>query len=324
MGVSKAESNKQRIERLGEINVNKQGIPMKIIEYIDSNNIIVEFLDEYKANVHTSYRHFKNGNVRNGFKRIGIEKLNNQGCLMKVVEYNDATDIVVEFQDEYKSQVHTQWSNFKRGNVKNPYYPSVYGVGVTGNKYPTWKCDENEHTKEYQIWVNMLIRCYDNKIKEKYPTYKDVTCCKEWLLFENFYEWLHKQENFDKWYNNEKWHLDKDILEKGNKVYSPETCCLVPENVNKLFLKDDASRGNLPIGITKDKKGYGFIARCMNPITGDRDYLGYRTNIKEAFQLYKLYKEDLIKQVAKIEFDNGNITEPCYNAMINYEVEITD
>lgn len=257
-------------------------------------------------------------------ERLGEERLSNQGCLMKIIEYNDAVDIIVEFQDEHKAKVHTQYTNFKRGNVKNPYYPSVYGVGITGNKYPTWIIGTDKHTKEYEIWMNMLIRCFDNKIKEKYPTYKDVSCCDEWLYYDNFYEWLHSQENFDKWYSNEKWHLDKDILIKGNKIYSSETCCLVPENVNKLFLKDDASRGSLPIGVTKDSKGYGFVIRCMNPLTGNRDYLGYHTNMEKAFQLYKQHKENLIKQVAQIEYDKSNITKKCYQAMMDYEVEITD
>lgn len=257
-------------------------------------------------------------------ERIGIEKLNKQGCLMKIVEYVSATDMVVEFQDEYKARVHTQWSNFIRKNVKNPYYPSVYNVAITGNKYPTWVSGKNEHTKEYQIWMNMLIRCYDKKIKERYPTYQDVTCCEEWLFFENFYEWLHSQENFDRWYENDGWHLDKDILIKGNKIYSPNTCCLVPYNVNKLFLKNDADRGDLPVGVNRDTKGYGYIARCMNPFTGERDYLGYRTSVLSAFQLYKSYKEDLIKKVAKLEYSKGNITKQCYDAMMCYEVEITD
>lgn len=243
---------------------------------------------------------------------------------MKIVKYNDAVNIIVEFQDNYKAKVHTQYTNFKRGNVKNPYYPSVYGVGITGNKYTTWVSGENEHTKEYQIWINMLIRCFDNKTKVKYPTYENVTCCEEWLLYDNFYEWIHSQDNFDKWYNNDGWHLDKDILVKGNKTYSPETCCLVPYNVNKLFLKNDTNRGNLPIGVHRDVKGYGYIARCMNPLTDDRDYLGYRTSVLGAFQLYKSHKENLIKQVAEMEYSKGNITEQCYDAMMNYEVEITD
>lgn len=44
----------------------------------------------------------------------------------------------------------------------------------------------------------------------------------------------------------------------------------------------------------------------------------------EAFEAYKIYKELIIKQVAKEEFDIGNITKKCYDAMIHYEVEITD
>ena len=243
---------------------------------------------------------------------------------MKIVEYNRVDDILVEFQDEYKARVHTQYTNFKRRNVKNPYYPSVYGVGITGDKYSTWIIGEDKHTKEYDAWQNMLARCFDEKIKEKYPTYKNVTCCKEWLLYDNFYEWMHRQLNFDKWYANDKWHVDKDILIKGNKVYSPDTCCLIPQNVNKLFLKHDLFRGGLPIGVTKCSNREGFIARCMNPITNQRDYIGYYGTPERAFFAYKLYKEDLIKQVAQIEFNKENITKSCYDAMMKYEVEITD
>ena len=257
-------------------------------------------------------------------ERLGEEKLNYQGCLMKIAVYSEATDIIVEFQDGYKARVHTQYTNFKRGNVKNPYYPSVYGVGITGNKYPTWIIGTDKHTKEYDAWQNMLARCFDEKIKEKYPTYKNATCCEEWLLYENFYEWLHAQENFDKWYENDKWHVDKDILVKENKVYSYDTCVLVPYNVNKLFVKHELHRGDLPIGVTKCNNRDGFIARCMNPITNKRDYIGYYDTPQKAFFAYKSYKENSIKEVAQLEFHKENITEDCYNAMMNYVVEITD
>ena len=257
-------------------------------------------------------------------ERLEEEKLNNQGCLMKIIKYNEATDIVVQFQDEYRAEVHTQYTNFKRGNVKNPYFPSVYGVGITGNKYQTWITGTNEHTKEYDAWQNMLARCFDKKIKEKYPTYKDAACCEEWLYYDNFYEWLHKQPNFNNWHNNDGWHLDKDILIKGNKIYSPDTCVLVPYNVNKLFVKHELHRGNLPIGVTKCNNRDGFIARCMNPITNKRDYIGYYSTPLKSFIAYKSYKENLIKEIARLEFNNGNITERCYCAMMNYEVEITD
>ena len=248
------------------------------------------------------------------------ERANQNGCIMKIVEYTNNRNIVVEFQDEYKATVKTSYGNFKRGIVRNPYYPTVCGVGISGNKYPIM--ENNKPVKEYSVWRRMLERCFDETTKEKQPTYKDVTCCSEWLYYDNFYKWIHSQSNFLKWHDEDRWAVDKDILVKGNKIYSPETCCLVPQNVNCLFLKREAERGQLPIGVKN--KGNKFEANCMNPFTGKRNFIGlYKTPI-EAFDAYKDYKENLIKQIAEIEYNNGNITDNCYNAMMSYIVEIND
>jgi hypothetical protein len=308
--------------RLGQEKYNNQGYLMKVVEYNDSDNVIVEFDDTHKTRVKCKWCQFEKGSLHNPTvyaDRLKEAKLNNQGCLMKIVEYNKADDIIVEFQDKYRAKVHAAYREFENGEVKNPYYPSVYGVGVTGNKYPT-RIGKGNQIKEYSIWKTMLIRCYDEEYKTKHPTYKDATCCNEWLLFENFYEWLHSQENFDKWLNGERWNLDKDILIKGNKVYSPNTCCLVPPNVNNLFIKNDANRGNCPIGVCKKDDGYGSY--CNN--YKKREFLGYHDTEVGAFLAYKKRKEQIIKQTAQTEYDNGNITKRCYEAMMKYEVEITD
>lgn len=248
--------------------------------------------------------------------RLGIEKINNQGCLMKIIEYKNSKNIIVEFQDLHKFKVHTNWYSFDNGHTKNPYAPSVHNVGCVGAKYkPT---NNGDNTKEYNLWKDMLDRCY----KKRFSTYKDVTCCKEWLLYENFYEWLHNQENFDKWLlnNNVRWNLEKDILVKGNKMYSPETCCLVPQRVNALFIKSNKIRGVLPIGVTKNGKGFAASLYENNK----RNHIGTYNTPEEAFQAYKTAKEKYIKQVAQDEYNKGNITKPCYEAMMKYKVEITD
>lgn len=252
--------------------------------------------------------------------RLYEEKYNNQGSLMKIIEYNKASDIVVEFQDEHKIKVRTIYANFKSGSIRNPYAPTVCGVGISGNKYPI--VENNKPAKEYNMWRNIISRCYSNRVKNIQPSYKEVTCCEEWLLFENFYEWLHNQSNFDKWCNEDRWAVDKDILVKRNKVYSPEMCCLVPQNVNCLFLKREAERGKYPIGV-RCRDG-GFIAVCRNPFMNKSEELGHYSTPEKAFNTYKVYKENLIKQVAKEEFNKGNITEKCYQAMMNYIVEIDD
>lgn len=253
-------------------------------------------------------------------ERCGEKRINNKGCLMQIIEYNGARDILVEFQDEYEAVVHTSYEKFEKGDVKNPYHPSVCNVGMVGKKYSP--SVNGNKTKEYQIWRDMLKRCFDKKEKKKCPTYKDVVCCNEWLLFENFYEWLHSQSNFEKWLNGKYWSIDKDILVKKNKIYSPNTCCLIPQNINKLFEKRDKFRGDLPIGVRKI--GDRYEAQCMNQLLDKHKHIGYFDTPEQAFIAYKTYKENIIKQIAKIEFDNGNITKECYEAMLNYEVEITD
>ena len=256
--------------------------------------------------------------------RLGEENVNNQGVLMKIIEYVGYSDITVEFQDQYKGKVHTTYAHFKSGGVKNPYYPSVYGIGMVGDKYLRWKDSIPE--KEYVAWVDVLKRCFSESFKKKNPTYKDVTCCEEWLLYENFYEWLHSQDNFDKWYNNKQWNVDKDILVKGNKLYSPETCCLVSNNVNCLFVKCVATRGDLPIGVRYNKVNKKFNVKISKHRNGKAvsEHIGVYDTSEEAFYAYKEAKESYIKQVAQEEYSLDNITKKCYDAMMSYEVEITD
>ena len=117
-------------------------------------------------------------------------------------------------------------------------------------------------------------------------------------------------------------HLDKDILFKGNKIYSRDKCIFVPERINELFTKRDNDRGNDPIGTHQSPAG-NYEVRCNN---GKGIYLGTYSNKEEAFQVYKQYKEKYIKEV--IDSYEGIIPEPHYSklkkAMCNYRVEIDD
>ncbi len=167
----------------------------------------------------------------------------------------------------------------------------------------------------------MLERCYDDKYQERKPTYKECEVCTEWHDFQNFSEWYN-----DNYYEipNESMALDKDILFKGNKIYSPETCVFVPQNINKLFTKRDNDRGKCPIGTYQLPDGnYGVY--CNNGY-GKSDYLGVYSTKEEAFRVYKQYKEKIIKEV--IDLYEGIIPEPHYSklkkAMYNYRVEIDD
>ena len=257
---------------------------------------------------------------RKTIDRTGEENYNKWGSLMRIIEYKNANDILIEFQDEYKIRKSALYKEFKKGNVKNPYDKSVFGVGYIGDgKY---KSTENGRvTKAYNIWHNMLMRCYEPYCINKHISYKDCTVCEDWLCFQNFCKWY--EENYYE-IPNEKMHLDKDILVKGNKTYSPETCIFLPQKINNLFIKSDTKRGKYPIGIYWHKANNKFEAKCSTINKEDNKiiYLGLYDTSEEAFLAYKTFKENYIKQVADEYKDI--IPQKLYDALYKYEVEIND
>ena len=134
---------------------------------------------------------------------------------------------------------------------------------------------------------------------------------------EYFYEWCHKQIGF----SNKDWHLDKDLLMKGNKVYSEYSCVFIPHEINTVLVKCEASRGKHLIGVYYHKRDKAFVAR-VSKNKGNREWLGsFKTEI-EAFNTYKVAKESFIKEQAEKWKDK--IDPRAYEALMNYEVNIND
>ena len=154
-------------------------------------------------------------------ERLSEIKKNTFGTEMKIVEYNSNKDITIEFQDKYKIKVKTNYRNFEKGIIKNVYDKSICEVGYLGDG----KYNHKDYPEIYETWSGMIKRCYDKKRQEKQPTYRNCIVCDKWHNFQNFAKWW--EENIYEC-NNEKMVLDKDILIKGNKIYSPETCIIAP------------------------------------------------------------------------------------------------
>ena len=247
--------------------------------------------------------------------RTGEVGYNNDGEKMIIVRCGDAKDISVQFDDGTIIE-HRTYGDFKKGKIKNPFFPNVYGVGFIGVGRFKSRDANGKLTKCYTTWVSILERCYSSKFQEKYPTYKGCTVCEEWWNFQNFAEWYYSH-----YYEIEgqRMNLDKDILHKGNKIYSPNTCVFVPQFINTLFIKRDNERGNCPVGVYKFRDKFRAQLSKGN---GKQIYLGTYTTANEAFQAYKQAKEDYIKQIA--EKYKSQIPQKLYDALMNYEVEIDD
>lgn len=187
----------------------------------------------------------------------------------------------------------------------------IYGFGENDLK----GCSK---TRAFACWYNMIRRCYDTKYKVLKPTYTEAVVCEEWRLFSAFKKWF--DEHCKKEYEN--YVLDKDIISKGNKVYSPSTCCLVPPEVNAVLTKSDKQRGSLPIGVKLTASGKRFEARLS--INKQYYHLGTYDSPELAFIAYKAGKQAWIKKLAYEYYTNGYISQRVYEALQNYQVEFSD
>jgi hypothetical protein len=212
----------------------------------------------------------------------------NDGSKLKVLQVLSGKEVLAEFQDEYKHIISVDAHRIVNGLIKNPYYKSVYGVGFTGvGEYSS--SVKGKHTLAYSRWKGMLERCYSEKFKKGHPSYKDCVVAEDWHNFQNFAGWFYSQRFSDVY------ELDKDLLFKGNKLYSANTCCFLPKEINSALVRSICDPDNT-IGIKITSSGK-YSAEYRDD--SGKKYLGSFSTEMEAFQNYAAARKSYIKSLAE-------------------------
>lgn len=217
-------------------------------------------------------------------------------------------DVVKKYSESHKFITEDILINIMNGRE---YAATVFGVGRWGS------VSVNTSSKAYKKWLAMLERCYSSAYHAWRPSYEGCEVCKEWRTFTNFENWFNEH-----YYEveGERMSLDKDILVKGNTVYGPDTCCIVPQAINSMFTQRRSDKfDKLPYGICYDSKNKGYRVTCKSA-SGVSDCVF--ATFDEAWAKFKAVKEGIIKETA--EKYKGIIEDRTYEAMINWRVEITD
>lgn len=166
---------------------------------------------------------------------IGDIYENYKGHKFKIIEILPNNFRMVKFIDTgYVTRCHT--SSIKEMTVKDYLVPTIANVGIIDFKGGT-------NHKLYHRWHDMICRCYD-KDWHDYKTYgaRGVTVDTRWHKLSNYIEDISKLENYDMILKEgNKWHIDKDILFPGNKIYSKDRVKIVPCGENS---KERMSRNN--------------------------------------------------------------------------------
>ena len=239
--------------------------------------------------------------------RTGEIGYNKFGTPMKIIKYHNTSNLTIEFQDVHKYKMNTTIQNFNRGQVKNPYDRIVFGIGYLGEgEYKTIGKHKGDRFVDnvYTIWRNMIERCYSEEFRSKHLTYIDCYVSDEWHCFQNFASWYYPNHYQ---VGTERMHLDKDILYKNNKFYSPETCLIVPQRINMMFIHP-INKSDLPTGISRCK--YGYVALY------NTKHLGEFKTIDEAMYEYNKEKQIHIRNVAD-EY-KAIVPNKLYQALYNW------
>lgn len=250
---------------------------------------------------------------------VDANKVHNGRYDYSKVEYvNNKTEVIImcpvhgEFLQ--RPDMHIRGQGCPRCKPSQKTRKLVFGVGINDSNECVLN-DDGTLKDSYRHWYNMLARCYSESVKKRSPQCKGCTVCEEWFRYSIFKAWYDIN-------SVEGWALDKDILVKGNKCYSPQTCCFVPQEINSLFTRRSKCRGKCPIGVHYKKKGWKrkFVA-SLN-VDGIHKSVGSFFTPEEAFEAYKIAKEAEIKKVANRYKET--LEQRVYEALCNYKVEITD
>jgi len=217
----------------------------------------------------------------------------------------------VRFTDEAGYETITTSTSLHCGSVKNPYAPSVFGVGFIGVG-PHAVSINRRDSELYGRWKAILQRCFSEKWHDGYPTYRGCTIDPGWLNFQVFASWVSDQTGF----GIDDWQIDKDFVEPGNKHYGPDTCALMPQRLNKLMTGTSGQNG-LPRGVSWHSKYDKYGATCRDG-SGKDVFLGRYDSAAEAFSAYKSFKEVVIKSATEAF---RSILDPrLYKSLMSYEV----
>ena len=291
---------------------NNSGEFCTVISWENAHSVFIEFDGDEGVLQKVTANNLRKGQFLNPKSfdiKHGARFENKNGDWCTVIEYQDSRTVNIVF-DGYEKHIKTLRSDHLReGKFKNNYKPVLFGVGYIGEgKY---RPRDNAFMKMvYDTWKNMIARGYSDETKAKQPTYVSVSVCEDWFNFQNFADWMINHE-----FSGLGYHLDKDLISRGNKLYSKENCTLLPRELNAVLSVKNTLIKGIPTGV--HKVGNRYLAKFRLGKEGDK-VLGTFKTPEEASAVYVEAKEKYVKYVA--EKWHGKIEERAYQALMNWTV----
>lgn len=241
-----------------------------------------------------------------------VFETNNSG-MAEVVDYINKKKVGVKFLETGSIQ-YFWMKDVKKGNIRDCLTSKVCGVGLKG--FANSLDEDGNKSRFYTLWGSAIKRCYSKTKSKDNSYYNRCSVSEEFRDYSFFKSWCEEQVGCEE----VGWHLDKDLIKKGNLEYSPKFCCFLPPEVNTAIIRSKSWSSDLPQGVSMSTDKKKFRARIS--VDGIGKHLGVFNTVEEAFLVYKKEKETYLKVLA--ERWKGRIDSRAYEALINWEVNIDD
>jgi len=240
------------------------------------------------------------------FKVGNVYRSSNCGNIL-VLNNKSSRNVDIKFLDTGYTLLGQQRGNVVRGTLKDPTQTTVEGVARIGET----KTLNVANTYAYKCWKKMIVRCYNIKYQEVRPTYIGCAVVDEWLNFSNFEPWFY--ENYKAGYS-----LDKDLLFKGNRTYSKDTCCFLPQEINTMITQHGRNIDGCESGVSRRRKKGSMDYNGILTVSVCGAYLGRFNCLDKANSAASEFRELYFESVAEKYFDLGLINEQQANALFSF------
>ena len=280
-----------------------------IVEYISCRKVGIVF-DNHTTKRYTRTEYLKSGdlyNPENSRKKyfIGQRFYSDKWGVTIIKKFLDNSPrVLIEFCGEYSCEIEALPSNLAKGLVRNPLQPAVYSRGYLGIG-----CYDSKD-KAYCIWVNILQRCYSGSL----DSYSGTEVSKDWLNYQHFARDYHEMLKTCTFSDPQ---IDKDLLSSKyrGKIYSKETCCLLPHQLNTALqlLSDRDKRSEYPCGVSFDKLTNKYKAQISK--YGKQVYIGEYFDVETTEKAYLEEKQKYFNELATKY--KSQLPEVVYSALVN-------
>ena len=177
--------------------------------------------------------------------------------------------ITVQFNDKrkYRKVVHLQ--TLIKGQILNPYFPYLFGVGYLGVGPYMTKRQTSVAGRAYGTWYDMIKKCYGEN-----PTH---TMDPSWHKYQNYARWYHKQIKPE----DSRYYVNLNLIHPKNKHYSPRTVFLIPTVFMKNLSPPRVSYSIYPTGVTKPRSSSNRFKAVIG-----KTHLGTYDTVEEAQEVY--------------------------------------